>query len=332
VDGIREVSRSSKNSIRGPKKGSFQFRLLVGFMELLTLPLTWIPEGLGLALGALGGWLVYALSANRRRIAVRNIEMIKANGFLDSTIEGKSLARKSFINLGRSAWEALCIYHRGLEPFLKHIQIESGIEHLQKAMISSDEHNRGLMLVTGHCGNWELMCHFVSYFIGKPMTIIGRDTGHTVTDEMIRRLRTKGGNYYASKSEGARAMLSALRKGQIIGTLIDQAVITGHLAAMVPFMGRDATTNLGPIRLAHRTKSILLMVLFRREGKYNFLTVKPPIDSEREECQSDAILNDAHLLNSWLGEYIKEYPDQWMWGHRRWKTKSGIRLDSHSII
>ena len=329
MDGAGKVSSGSKSSKRGPRVGSFQFKISVILLESITWPLAWLPTRLGLALGALGGRLVFYLSANRRHIAMANIEMIKANGFLPPNIDSRSTALNSFANLGRSAWEALCFYHRGLAPFLKYIHIEEGEEYLRQAITASGERGVGLVLTTGHCGNWEMMCHFVSHVTGRPMTIIGRDSGHTVVDELIRRLRTRGGNFYASKNEGAKAMLTALRKGQLVGTLIDQAVITGHVAAMIPFMGREATTNLGPIRLAHRTKSILLMVLFRRDGRHHFMTVKD--FSELAQTENDPLKNAARL-NQWLGEYIRQYPDQWMWGHRRWKTRVGIRSNQDSII
>jgi len=323
---VRSTLKSSK---RGPHIGSFKFRLWIALIEILTWPLAWLPPPIGLALGAWVGRLFFLLSANRRHIATANIEMIKANGFLPPKIDSRSAAMSSFANLGRSAWEALCFYHRGLAPFLKYIHIEEGAEYLRQAITVSDERGVGIVLTTGHCGNWELMCHFVSHVTGRPMTIIGRDSGHTVVDELVRRLRTKGGNHYAPKNEGAKAMLTALRMGQLVGTLIDQAVITGHVAAMIPFMGREATTNLGPIRLAHRTKSILLMVLFRRNGRHHYMTVKG--FSEFVPIEND-LLKDAARLNQWLGEYIRQYPDQWMWGHRRWKSKSGVQKDCRSII
>lgn len=307
-------------------------RVAVLAIEMLTWPLAWLPACLGLALGALGGRLVFRMSAGRRRIALSNIEMIKCNGYLSANLDSQSVARDSFSNLGRSAWEVICFYHRGLKPFIKYIHIEAGEDYLMQAMAGGKLHKRGLMLTTAHLGNWELLCHFLAHTFDMQLTIVGRDSGNRVMDELVRRLRTKGGNDYSSKIGAAKVIIKSLKQGRVVGILIDQAVITGHAGAMISFMGREATTNLAPMRLARRVDAILGQVLFRRCGRHHYITINPMLTPSSQSTDEQIAHDDAQQLNQWLGEYVKKYPDQWMWGHRRWKTKAGVNKDSRSIV
>lgn len=307
-------------------------RAAVRLVEILTWPLAWLPPRFGLALGALGGRLAYRLWGRRRQIAVANLEMIKANGSLPADLSARATARDCFANMGRAAWEAVRLYHRGLEPFMKYCRVEEGAEHMEAALAECRREGRGLMLVTGHMGSWEVMCHYLPRVFGCTLNIVGRDTGKPLADTLIRRLRTRGGNGFISKKGGARDMLTVLKSsGGVIGTLIDQAVIGNHPGAPVPFLGREATTNLGPHRLARRVGSPVLMVLFRREGPYNYMKFYPPLNFDPDLSEEESLLAVARRLNEQLGEYIKCYPDQWMWGHRRWKTRQGVRQDAGSI-
>lgn len=323
------VCRLSNNKDINTPEGS---RLALRLVEILTWPLAWLPPRLGLAFGALGGRLSYRLWKRRRRIAVANLEMIKANGSLPADLPVEATARACFANMGRAAWEAVRFYHRGLEPFMKYCRVEEGREYLEEALAESRREERGLMLVTGHMGSWEIMCHYLPRVFDCTLNIVGRDTGKPLADALIRRLRTLGGNGFISKKGGAREMIAVLRSGGVLGTLIDQAVIGNHPGAPVPFLGREATTNLGPHRLARRAGCSVIMVLFRREGLYNLMKVCPPLKFDPTLDEEEALLAMARRLNDQLGDYIKLYPDQWMWGHRRWKTRQGVRQDAASII
>jgi len=300
-------------------------------VEALTWPLAWLPPRLGLALGALGGRLAYRLWGKRRRIALANLEMIKANGSLPADLPVAATARECFANMGRAAWEALRFYHRGLEPFWKYCRVDEGREHLEGALAEGRQEGRGLMLVTGHMGSWEIMCHYLPRTFGCTLNIVGRDSGKALADALVHRLRTKGGNNFISKKGGAREMLTVLKSGQVLATLIDQAVIGNHPGAPVPFLGREATTNLGPYRLARRAGAAVVLVLFHREGLYHSMKVFPPLKFDPDLAEEEALLAAARQLNEQLGDYIKLYPDQWMWGHRRWKTRQGVRQKADSI-
>jgi len=251
-----------------------------------------------------------------------NLEMTREAGFLPPDLPARAVARAVFANHGRGAWEILRLYHRGLAPFRADCRIAEGGEYLERALAESRRSGRGLMLLTGHVGNWEIMCHFSAEFFGFRLNIVGRQTGNPLTDALTTRLRTMNGNRFLAKDGATRDILAVLKSGGVLGTLIDQAILTRvpKATALVPFMGREATFNLGPLRLARRAGAAIVMGLFRREGRTHFAYFYPPIPPDPDRPEEEDLLAQAGRLNDCLGEFIRRYPDQWLWGHRRWKT------------
>lgn len=300
--------------------------------EGLTFPLAWLPRRWLLAVGALAGRLAFRLWKKRRAIAVGNLEMIKANGSLPRDLDIQAVAGESFANMGRTMMESLILYHRGLTPFLNYCRMEEGEEYFKEAISKARESGKGVMLVTGHMGNWEVLCQFLSISYNCPMGIVGRTTGKPVVDAMMTKLRGRYGNTFISKRGGAREMMRVLKSGRTLGTLIDQAIVGNHPGAPIPFLGQIASTNLGPLRLARRSQAEVTMLLFWREGLNHYIKAFPGLEPSGLADSEEALVAEAGQLNEWLGEHIKKYPDQWMWGHRRWKSKEGLRQDPESII
>ena len=178
--------------------------------------------------------------------------------------------------------------------------------------------------LTGHLGNWEVMCHFFAKLFGFQLNIVGRRAGSPFINALAERLRSTNGNNFLDKDGSARDMLAVLKSGGVLGTLIDQAILkdSPNAAALIPFMGREATFNLGPLRLARRAGAAIVLILFRREGRTHFGHVFPPLPPAPDRPEEEDHRAKAGQINAWLGEFIRRYPDQWLWGHRRWKTKN----------
>jgi KDO2-lipid IV(A) lauroyltransferase len=297
--------------------------LQLALFNILTKPLAWLPLAWGLALGAVGGRLAFRLLGWRRRIALANMESARAAGFLPPDFPARATARAVFTNHGRGAWEIMRYYHRGLAPFKADCRLAEGGEHLARALAESRQRGRGLMMLTGHLGNWELMCHYFAELYGTTLTIVGRQTGNPLVDALARRLRTLNGDRFLDKAGSAREMLAVLKSGGVLGTLIDQAIMadSANSVALVPFMGREATFNLGPLRLARKAGAAIVLALFRREGRVHFGHIFPPLEPDPNRPEAEDHLAKAGQINAWLGDFIRRYPDQWLWGHRRWKTK-----------
>jgi KDO2-lipid IV(A) lauroyltransferase len=254
------------------------------------------------------------------------MELVRAAGFLPPDFPARAAARAVFANHGRSIWEVIRLSHRGLAPFRADCRMAEGEEYITEALGESGRTGRGLLILTGHLGNWELMCHFVAELFGFKLNIVGRQRGHApLTGALAARLRAINGNRFMDKDGSARDMLAVLKSGGVLGTLIDQATLSGsaNSKAIIPFMGREATFNLGPLRLARKAKAAILLILFRREGRAHFGHAFPPLSPSPDLPEARDHLEKANQINAWLGEFVRRYPDQWLWGHRRWKTRAG---------
>ena len=291
----------------------------LGALNLLTLPLSYLPQSWGLALGAASGWVIYWLWGKRREITISNLEMVKAAGALPADLDSTATAKAVFMNLGRSIWEAICCYHRGMAPILNRCHIESGQELIEAALAESKATGRGLLLLSGHIGSWETMCHYVAQTFNIYLSIVGRNTGNWAADSFMGKLRTSANTTYVSKQGAAKSLLGTLRAGGTLGLLLDQAVIGHPPSPTLPFLNLEASINVAPLKIARKVDAQMLLVLNHREGNKNYTNLyqitKPPASMPEEE----AILKVASQFNELLGEYIRCYPDQWMWGHRRWK-------------
>ncbi len=324
------TNREQKARLKKARKKKREFsyspsvRFLARLVSIFSRPLAFLPHAWGLALGGFLGRAAFLFLSARRRVAVENIRMIREAGGLDADLDPIKTAKNSFANLGRSAWEAILLYHRGLAPVRPFCFIEAGAEYLTDAMREAAREGRGLLLVTGHIGNWEIMCRYVADLYGLKLTTVGRSLGSPLFNLLAVRLRTGLGHGFIYKKGGAREMLSVLRRGEALGTLIDQAALVGNEGLPLPFMGREAMTNAGPLKLAHRAGARVLMVLFRREGARHYVRILPPLTLPPKGEYTEASLGaDLEKLNADLGDFIRLYPDQWLWGHKRWKMPRG---------
>jgi KDO2-lipid IV(A) lauroyltransferase len=282
----------------------------------LTFPLAWLPIPIASFIGATGGSLFFWLVKSRRRIAVDNVRAAIANGALDSNLNPAAIARRSFANLGRTAMESFRLLHRGFDSLSDRCEVSGG-EEVEELIRRSRQEGRGVVFLTGHIGNWELGPPLMSRKFNIDISVVARTQGR-LADYVLGRIRSQDGNRVILKHEGARVMLKHLRSGGMLGTLFDQADIAGPGGAKLLFMGKPALTTLGPLKLAARTGAGVVPAFSRRQGDRHILEIAPvllpPTDGAREW-----LAPTAQVLNDLLGDFIRRYPDQWMWGHRRWK-------------
>ena len=296
--------------------------LKLALVNILTRPLAWLPPAWGRALGSAGGRLAFHLLARRRRVALANMELVRAAGFLPPDFPARATARAVFANHGCGAWELVRLYHKGLAHFLADCHRIEGEDYFAQALAESRRSGRGLVIITGHLGNWEIMFQYLADLFDLKLTIVGRRTGRLI-DTLTDRLRAMNGHRFLTKDGSAREMLTVLKSGGVLSTFIDQAILKNspNSTALLPFMGREATFNLGPLRLARKAGAIIILVLFRREGRGHFGRAFPPLPPTPDRPEEEDHLAKAGQINAWLGEFIRRYPDQWLWGHHRWKTR-----------
>ncbi|MDR2302890.1 MAG: lysophospholipid acyltransferase family protein [Deltaproteobacteria bacterium] len=294
-------------------------RFLIGAFMAATWVLAHLPRRLGLALGDLGGLAFYWLGARRRKIAWENIQRAKGRGALPGDLDEKSVAKKSFEGLGRTAMESFCLLHRGLGYFKGRLGFEN--EGLVPAVLAKcRENGRGVIFITAHSGNWELSPAALAEKFDCHIWVVGRTQG-SLWDEILAKIRSHGRAGFITKDGGAKAMLGILKSGGVLGTLFDQAAMVGRGIAKLTFMGSPALTTLGPLKLAALTGSTVIPLFCRRAGQGHVIEFSDPIEPP-ERFDRGWLVNQAQKLNDLLEDFIRRHPGEWMWSHRRWKMPS----------
>jgi len=173
-----------------------------------------------------------------------------------------------------------------------------------------------VLILTAHYGNWELLAA-AHGLTGLPVSIVIRPLDHPVLDELASRFRRRSGAELLAKRQAVREMLSALRRGRMVGVLLDQNA-TRAQGIFIPFFGVPASTSKGLAVLALRTGAPVPPIFLRREpGGRHCMEVGPPVPPPPD---ADVVAYTARL-NQVLEAAIRPAPEQWLWMHARWRTQ-----------
>jgi KDO2-lipid IV(A) lauroyltransferase len=186
--------------------------------------------------------------------------------------------------------------------------------------IAARDAGKGVLIVTGHLGVWELSSFYHS-LLGHPMSMVIRRLDNPLVDDYVNRLRCLHGNRVLDK-DFVRGLLEAMHDGETVGILMDTNM-TPPQGVFVPFFGIPACTASGLARVALKTGAAVLpgfMVWEPAERKY-VLRFGERIELTRSgDDEADTVANTARFTQA-IEETVRLYPDQWLWLHRRWKTR-----------
>lgn len=186
-----------------------------------------------------------------------------------------------------------------------------GIEHFEAARAAG----KGVLFATAHFGNWELSA-YAHALMTEPLNIVIRPLDHPGIDSIVENRRRLSGNRLIEKWDAARALLRALHHGEAVGVLVDQNSSLAE-GVFVDFFGVPACANSTFAKIAARSGAVVVpgfAVWSEAEKKY-VLRFYPPV-----EISGDP-LADTQRLHALLERVIREHPGQWLWIHRRWKTR-----------
>lgn len=228
----------------------------------------------------------------------------------------RNILRGVYISLGRLLSE-IPKFGTYTRDNVGRIAIYDGFENFERAR----SRGKGVLFLTAHLGGWEIGS-FVHSLHGNPLHVVMRALDNPYIDAYTRRLRTLHGNTLIDKDEFARGVIGALRKGDTVGVLMDTNMLGGE-GEFVNFFGLPASTTTSIARLAMRTDAAVVpaFTIWDRElGKYR-IHFEPMIPTVRTgDDSSDALTNTARYTKV-IENIIRQYPDQWLWVHRRWKTR-----------
>jgi KDO2-lipid IV(A) lauroyltransferase len=254
--------------------------------------------------------LGYAPLGIRRGVTERQI----AAAFPEWSAEKvEATARESYRNLGRVAIEATRVSRGGPQDVLALFGPSPGWAIVEAAMAKG----KGVIFVAGHLGNWELSGAYVAAR-GVPVHPIARGMSNPLSDAYFRRTRERLGMHIMHDQEAVRRVPRVLRDGQTVGFLSDQATV-GLASTFVPFFGRPAKTPRGAAVFALRGDYPVLLIQAVRQpdGRYEFIAEQIPVvrTGDRERDVDEVMHRFSEALERW----VRKYPGQYFWQHRRWK-------------
>jgi Kdo2-lipid IVA lauroyltransferase/acyltransferase len=272
-----------------------------------------LPRPLARATGIGLAWAVYLLHVRLRQVGMRNLAMAFPE---KSEAERARILRGEFASLGRQLAE-VCHFPQYTRENVEQVVVYDGLENYEQAYARG----KGVLFLTAHFGGWELSA-FTHSLHGHWMHVVVRAMDNVYLDRLIRRYRTMHGNQIAEKDDFVRGLLAAMKAGEVVGILMDTNM-TPPQGIFVDFFGIPACTASGLARIALRTDAAVVptFTIWDAElGKYR-LRFDPAVELVRTGDLEADIKANTQKFTSIIEEYVRKYPEQWLWVHRRWKTR-----------
>jgi len=259
--------------------------------------------------------LVCAIDRKHRRIARINLRIAFPS---IGDAEADRIIRSCYRQMGTSAAEFVHLPKMDAAYIREHFRIE-GAEHIRESL---EVRNQPAMGMTGHFGNWELLSHVLGART-KPIAFIVRPLKSEILDRIVTERRERVGNIVIRKADSAKEVMKILRRRIFVGILIDQNV-DRNKGILVDFFTRKAYTTFGIARFALAMNAAIHPAFIFRDPARKFhhlLRFGPPIAIDPAAPREEEVARVTRRCNEELEKAIREAPDQWMWFHRRWKTR-----------
>jgi KDO2-lipid IV(A) lauroyltransferase len=281
-------------------------RLAVGIVGAL-------PRPLARAVGAGVGAVLWRFAGRLRRVGAENLR----RSFPEKTeAERAAILRGVYRSLGWQIGEFSKMRGYTAEQASGFIRYD-GLEHY----LAARDKGRGVLVLTGHLGAWELSSYYHS-LMGHPMSLVIRRLDNPLVDEFVNAIRCKHGNRVIHKDDFARGLLTAMHRGETVGILMDTNM-TPPQGVFVPFFGVPACTASGLARVALKTDAAVLpgfLLWDEGEQRYRLCFGEAMKLIRTGDADADVLANTA-AFTAEIERYVRANPEQWLWMHRRWKTR-----------
>ena len=253
------------------------------------------------------GRLAFRLAKSRRTRTISNLALAFPE---KGESERFNIARGVFEHFGRVMCDFVRTESRSEEEVLGSITVE-GHEHLERARAMG----KGVIVVTAHFGNWERMGQYMTLTGDSPFNVIVRDAANNDLNNLVFQMRTAAGLGTISRGNAARSVLTSLKRNEIVGILPDQ---NAWDTTFLPFFGIPCGTVLGPAVLGERAGAPLVPIWCVRTGpgKFKFI-LEEPLKPEAGFDNAEGLMRS---YNRALERVVREYPEQYLWMHDRWKS------------
>ncbi len=265
-----------------------------------------------LALGRGLGGLVWARGLYRRAVVGDNLRRAFGDTLDDNARD--AVAAAFFRHLGLNLMEFLLLGRLDREALRAWVDIE-GLEHYRTAAARG----RGVLLVTGHFGNWELLAARLGAE-GLPITFLAKSQSNAQSDRLLNATRARAGVRTLRAGGPLKEMVVALRRGDVIGLAADQDA--GPDGCFAPFLGTPASFYRGAGYFAWKLQApVVSAVIFRLPDGRHRLEIGPPYEADPAWGEAEAVQRLTETYAQRLEAAVRREPSQYFWTHRRWKTK-----------
>jgi Kdo2-lipid IVA lauroyltransferase/acyltransferase len=279
------------------------------FIKLLGI----LPRPFARAFAIAISQFVYLFHVRLRRVGMRNLQMAFPE---KSERERKRILRAEFTSLGRQLAE-LCQFPRYTPENVDDVVVYEQLENYERAYARG----KGVLFLTAHFGGWELSA-FAHSLHGHRVNIVMRPMDNPYLDGMLQSYRTMHGNKVVPKDDFVRGLLAAMKAGETVGILMDTNM-TPPQGVFVDFFGIPACTASGLARIALRTDAAVVpgFTIWDESLRKYRLCFDPALELVRTgDLEADIVTNTQNFTKV-IEEYVRKYPEQWLWVHRRWKTR-----------
>lgn len=296
------------------------FNLLRRFLELLPIPVV-------VKIGEIGGKIAHRYRHRERRICEVQLRYAMKRGGMQTDRSPEELTRAVFRHVGVFVAEAMILrklLRRNSDGSYMHVENDDlGItEDLKKE-------TRGVLPISGHIGCFELLAAYYAD-LGLKITAVGRELNFGFPNYLLSEYRRLYGisSIWRADNMGAREIVSRYRRGETVTSLIDQDTELPNRFAK--FFGLPAAHPAGPLRIGVRGRVRIVSAFIVRTGidRHKCITREIPYDPDDPDAEQKILEEFASRLEA----LVKQYPEQWIWWHRRWRREPGIDYDAHPEI
>jgi KDO2-lipid IV(A) lauroyltransferase len=304
-----DVSRKDVRPAKAGARESLEYGAVRSMVALLGM----LPRGTARVVGAGIGAVAFRALSRLRKTGLRNLQLAYPE---KSEAERLEILREEYRSLGWQMAEFCQMSKYTAESASKFIRYE-GLENYLAARAKG----KGVLVVTGHLGAWELSSFYHS-LMGMPMGMVIRRLDNPLVDAYVNRIRCLHGNRVIHKDDFARGLIASMRAGETVGILMDTNM-TPPQGLFVPFFGIEACTASGLARVALRSGAAVLpgFLLWEESEQKYVLRFGEELELVRTGDAAENIVANTALFTAAIESYIRRYPGQWLWVHRRWKTR-----------
>jgi len=286
------------------------YRALYGLVWVISL----IPFRVGQSLGRMLGNILAVVLKRRIKASLNNLRYV----FGDRMPEPELIELNGRIvaHFAQMLFEAPHILRLNRKKLNRYVIFDN-----EYALSQALKKGRGVFILTGHFGNWELMSAATALRFNAKGAVVVRPADFAPADRLLENLRSRFGTEIIPKKRAMKKLLAAKKENKAIGILLDQNV-DWYEGVFVPFLGKPACTNKGLALVALRTGSPVIPAFSVRQpdGRYRVI-FGDEVPLLRTGDKIKDIEDNTALFTQIIEKYVSRYPDQWFWFHKRWKTK-----------